>query len=192
MDKIITTFPTSFYISKNILKINEIKLLQKKAKEIEKKYPRGGIDWKCDTYNTLGSYNIHEDKDFKKLIDIIEEKTFEFTKAHGSDFFYKTKESWLNLYKKSDFQDWHTHLNSTFSAVYFLKSNKNCAKIYFENPKEPDMLPIWNIKNFNELNFSTYYFEPIENSLIIFRSYMRHMVEKQTVDFERMSVAVNL
>ena len=65
-------------------------------------------------------------------------------------------------------------------------------KVVFENPTEPDMLPIKDIKQYNDLSFKTYSFTPIQNSLIIFRSYMRHMVERQTIDFERMSVAVNL
>jgi uncharacterized protein (TIGR02466 family) len=192
MDKIIMTFPSSFYVFENLLDNNMILNLQKRSKEIEKKYPKGGENWKCNTYNTLGTFELSNDAPFKILLDKIEEKVFEFTKAHGSNYKYKIKESWINIYKTNDYQEYHFHPESTFSAVYFLKSSEKCAKIVFENPTEPDMLPIKDIKQYNDLSFKTYSFYPIQNSLLIFRSYMRHMVEQQTIDFERMSVAVNL
>jgi len=192
MDKIIMTFPSSFYVSENLLNSNMVLDLQKRAKEIEKKYPKGGENWECNTYNTLGTFELSNDEYFKILLNKIEEKVFEFTKAHGSDYKYKTNVSWINIYKNNNYQELHSHTGSTFSAVYFLKSSEKCAKIIFENPIEPDMLPIISIKQHNDLSLKTCSFNPIQNSLIIFRSYMRHMVELQTVDFERISVAVNL
>ena len=192
MDKIILTFPSSFYISENLLDNNMVLDLQKKSKKIEEQYPKGGENWKCNTYNTLGTFELSNDAHFKILLNKIEEKVFEFTKAHGSNYKYKVKESWLNIYKNNDYQEFHHHSGYTFSAVYFLKSSEKCAKIVFENPTEPDMLPVIGIKQHNDLSFKDYSFNPIQNSLIIFRSYMRHMVELQSVDFERISVAVNL
>ena len=192
MNKIIMAFPSSFYVSENLLNNNMVLDLQKKAKEIEKKHPKGGENWKCNTYNTLGTFELSNDAHFKILLDKIEEKVFEFTKAHGSNYKYKIQGSWINIYKTNDYQEFHTHPESTFSAVYFLKSSEKCAKIVFENPTEPDMLPVKDIKQYNNISFKTYSFNPIQNSLIIFRSHIRHMVELQTINFERISVAVNL
>ena len=192
MDKIIMTFPSSFYVSENLLENKIVLDLQKRSKKIKKQYPRGGKNWICTTYNTCGTFDLLNDEYFKILLNKIEEKVFEFTKAHGSNYKYKTKQSWLNIYKNRDYQEFHHHAGNTFSAVYFLKSSKECAKLIFQNPTEPDMLPIVDVKQFNDLSFKTYSFEPIQNSLIIFRSYMIHMVELQTFDFERISVAVNL
>ena len=192
MDKIIQIFPSSFYLSQNLLDNSIVLDLQNKSKEIEKKYPKGDNNWGCDTYNTLGTYELSEDKLFKILLNKIEDKVFQFTKAHGSNYKYKVKESWLNIYKNKNYQEYHYHPDSTFSAVYFLKSSEKCSKIFFENPVEPDMIPIKNIKEYNSLSFKTHYFFPIQNNLIIFRSYMRHMVEQHNIDFERISVAVNL
>jgi uncharacterized protein (TIGR02466 family) len=192
MNKIIMAFPSSFYTSENLLDNNMVLQLQKKSKKIEKQYPKGGENWKSNVYNTLGTFDLSGDKYFKILLDKIEEKVFEFTKSHGSSYKYKIKESWINIYKNKDYQEYHCHPESTFSCVYFLKSSVKCAKIVFENPTEPDMLPIKDMKQYNDLSFKTYSFYPVQNSLLIFRSYMRHMVEQQTIDFERMSVAVNL
>jgi hypothetical protein len=53
------------------------------------------------------------------------------------------------------------------------------------------MLPIRDIEKENEMTFKRCHFEPIENSLLIFRSYMKHMVEQQKSDFERITIAIN-
>ena len=137
-DNIFKIFPSSFYISENLLNEKMVLKLQKKSKQIQKKYQKGGSDWRCNTYNTLGTYELNKDKDFKILLNEIEKKTLKFTQELGSNYVYETKESWLNIYKNKDYQEFHFHDNSTFSAVYFLKSSKQCAKLIFENPIEPD------------------------------------------------------
>tara|TARA_R110000737_G_scaffold349461_1_gene385719 strand:- start:26 stop:604 length:579 start_codon:yes stop_codon:yes gene_type:complete len=192
MDKIIQFFPSSFYLAENLMDEHSVLKLQNKSLQIQSQGNKGGDNWLCDTYNTLGAYDLGQDKDFKPLLDTIEDKVFEFTKAHNSNHKYPIKESWLNIYKEKDYQEYHYHADCTFSAVYFLKSNKNCAKIFFENPAEPDMKPIKEITGQNELTFKNCHFIPVQNSLLIFRSYMRHMVEKQKTDFERITIAVNL
>lgn len=192
MDKIITYFPQAFYISTNLLEVDYLQHLQERARVIKSNNNSGGENWILRPYNTLGTYELKNDPNFKLLLQTIENKVFEFSKAHNSDFRYTIHESWLNVYNKDDEQEFHFHSGNTFSAVFFLKSTPTCAKLVFESPTEPDMKPIVNINNCNELSFKRCTFEPIENSLIIFRSYMRHMVEKQKTDFERMTVAVNL
>ena len=169
-----------------------LKSLQRKAKLIQAEKERGGKNWLSETYNTLGTYDLQKDKSFKILLEKIEDKVLEFTKRHNSDYRYKIQESWLNVYNKSDYQEYHHHPNSTFSAVYFLKASENCSRIVFENPIEPEMITIKDIKQHNPLTFKTCFFPPVENGLIIFRSYLRHMVEKQNTDYERMTVAANL
>jgi len=190
-DQITTFFPQAFFNSINLLEKDYLIKLQKLSLDIKNKYECGGKNWLLKPYNTLDTYDLTKDKNFKLLFDKIEEKVFLFAKAHKSDNFYKVKESWLNVYNKNDQQEFHYHADCTFSAVFFLKTSKDCAKIIFENPTEPDMKPILNIKEFNTLNYKTCFFEPTENSLLIFRSYMRHMVEKQQTDFNRITVAVN-
>jgi uncharacterized protein (TIGR02466 family) len=192
MDQITTFFPQSFFTSQNLLKEDYLVKLQNISLDIKNKTKCGGKNWLLKPYNTLDTYELTKDENFKLLLNKIEEKVFLFTQAHNSDHFYKIKEAWLNVYNKNDQQEYHYHADCTFSAVFFLKSTKDCAKIFFENPVEPDMKPIKNIKEQNQLTFKTCHFFPKENSLLIFRSYMRHMVEKQNTNFERTTVAVNL
>lgn len=191
-DTILTYFPQAFYVAENLLEPDYLKELQNRAYSIKDNNPSGGSNWVLRPYNTLYTYDLNKDPVFSTLLDKIEEKTFAFNKEHNSDYYYKVRDSWLNVYSKYDEQEYHCHAGSTYSAVFFLKSNNDCAKIIFENPTEPDMMPIKNLKELNGLSFKRCLFNPIENSLLIFRSYMRHMVEKQQTDYERISVAVNL
>ena len=191
-DQITTFFPQAFFTSVNLLDKDYLQRLQKLSLDIRDKYECGGKNWLSRPYNTLDTYELKDDKNFKLLFDKIEEKVSLFTQAHKSNYSYRVKESWLNIYNKNDEQEFHCHADCTFSAVFFLKTSEDCAKIVFENPIEPDMKPILNIEEFCPLNFKKCFFEPRENSLLIFRSYMRHMVEKQKTDYERISVAVNL
>ena len=53
------------------------------------------------------------------------------------------------------------------------------------------MLPIKEIKTTTELSFRTCSYQPEEGTLLIFRSYMRHMVEICKNDTPRITVALN-
>ena len=191
MDSVLTYFPQAFFHSENLLEKEYLLKLQKKAKIIESKNKSGGSDWIEKPFNTHGSYSLQDDLDFKNLFKIIEEKIFKFTNAHNSNYIYKITESWINIYRKNELQEFHCHPNSTFSAVFFLKSSDACGRLIFENPIEPDMLPIKGIEEENSLTYKRVFIKPKENHLIVFRSYMRHMVERQVSDFERMTIAVN-
>ena len=85
----------------------------------------------------------------------------------------------------------HTHNESTISAVYYISAPTGSGKLVFEDPREPDMLPIKNIPVRNELSFVKVGYEAKEGSLIIFRSYLRHMVTVGTNAEPRISVAFN-
>ena len=190
-DEITTYFPQAFFSSLNLLEKDYLTKIQNKAFKIKENSKSGGDNWTLKPFNTCGTYDLQKDKDFKILLDKIEEKTLKFTKEHNTDHVYHIKDAWLNVYNKDESQEFHCHGGSTFSAVFFLKSSDNCANLIFENPTEPDMKPIIGVKKENPLTYKRCWIKPVENSLIIFRSYMRHMVEKQTTDFDRMTIAVN-
>ena len=191
MDNIVTYFPQTFFNSLNLLEKDYLIELQNKAFIIKTTEKKGGENWTFRPFNTCGTYDLLKDKDFKILLDKITDKTHKFVKEYNTDYVYHIKEAWLNVYNKNDAQEMHCHGGSTFSAVFFLKSSDECANLIFENPTEPDMLPVIGIKKENHLTYKKCWVKPVENSLVIFRSYMRHMVEKQKKDFNRMTIAVN-
>ena len=68
---------------------------------------------------------------------------------------------------------------------------ENGGGLILNSPKEPDMFPIRDIDEQNEFNHSHYKIYPKERSLVIFRSFVQHMVEPGQHESERISIAYN-
>ena len=105
---------------------------------------------------------------------------------------FKTNDSnsWFNIYKKGDYQEYHYHANSYFSAIFVLQTPKPSPTIVFENPLT-DMLPLKNL-DVCEINAETFNVNGMdENCLLIFRSHLRHMVHPLQHEGERISIALN-
>ena len=54
------------------------------------------------------------------------------------------------------------------------------------------MLPMKNVKKYDDLNFVNCHYNPPERSIVIFRSYIQHMVEKCNNLSPRITGAFNL
>ena len=185
-------FPTLFYIQENVISDEENNFLIDELYKIKKNNEKGGSNWISKVYNTLGSYSLHNDKNFKNLRNVVSFHTNNFAKKLNSDYIYECKESWFNFYNKGDYQEYHTHPYSVFSAVYYFSNPLDSGKIIFENPIEPDMCPLKNVNKFDNLNSNLCTFQPNSKSLLIFRSNIRHMVEKNNNDETRITGAFNL
>lgn len=176
-------YPEHKKIQKSLIK--ECFLIQKNIKS-------GGKDWISNkTYNTLNTYNILENKKFYQLNDWIFYKILEYASNLKYKDKYKCSEGWFNIYKKYDYQEYHDHSDSTFSAVYFLKSNiKKSSKIYFKfndtrNTMEPTPDPSF------KPTHNTVFYDPVPGRLIVFPSTLKHCVERHEYTEERISLAYN-
>jgi len=154
---------------------------------------KGGNDWVSNNvYNTFNTYSILKNKKFESLNNWISEKILEYSKILKYKNNYKCVEAWFNVYKKYDYQEYHSHGYHSLSAVYFLKSNpEKSAKIYFNfktdapNIMEPDIDPTF----YPTSNRVKYFSVPGE--LLIFKSTLSHCVEQHTDDELRISLAYN-
>ena len=185
-------FPTSFYVFEDILSEKENNDLLSKIYNIKNNTKKGGENWLTDVYNTQGTLNLMENKDFENLYNNVTYHTNKFAKILESDYDYKCVEGWLNCYYKNDYQEYHTHPNYVFSAVYFFTNPENSGKLVFEHPIEPDMCGLKNITKLNTLNGYTSSYMPKPRTLIIFRSYLRHMVTRCNNIEPRITAAFNL
>lgn len=189
--EILTLFPSSIYRFNNLLSNDELMQYVDITREIKNKTKKGGENWQSSVYNTLGTYNLIYDKRFDSLINLVTQHVKTFNAIMGSDYNYECNYAWTNSYGKNDWQEWHNHAGSTYSAVFFLKSSEGASNIFFQDPAEPyDMLPIKNIKEYNSFNAHDGWIPSTENTLIIFRSYLKHMVPINGCD-ERITVAFN-
>ncbi len=189
-NNIITIFPTTLYVKDDVLPKDELKNHIEEITKVE--CDAGGNNWASRLKNSLGTYNLLENSVFSKLNSIVENEVNEFNKIMGSDFYYKCRYSWFNIYDRGDYQEYHHHAHSTYSAVFFLKSNEKSSPLIFLNPSEPyDMHPILNQKIFNDLNYQIWKLNSVENRLVIFRSFIKHMVPKHEDDETRITLAYN-
>jgi uncharacterized protein (TIGR02466 family) len=170
--------------------------LAKKCYDIYHTHPYNSTAWACDTYNTLKNYDPFEDAD-KTICDLIlqcENGTSKFLSeyVHLSDQYYaECTEFWFNLAGPGTYQEYHNHPNSHFSAVYYVKTSEKCGNIIFRDINSfADMfsLPIYE----NQLKaHKTCYYVPQDSLLLIFRSNLIHMVEKNLSSSDRISISMN-
>ena len=192
MARIEKWFPTTIYQETDLFSSNQNQQWRDYALEIQRTVVTGGDEWEGQTYTTHNtSYNVRDDKTFKPLLDAVSFHVNQYVKLHNSTRVYACESAWLNISTENNFQEMHTHNESTISAVYYIAAPTGSGKLVFEDPREPDMLPIKDIPNRNELSYIKVGYEPQVGQLLIFRSYLRHMVTLNTNKLPRISIAFN-
>ena len=190
MNHIQRIFTNTLFSSHSLVSKEYLEEMITECKDIQKQIKTGGDNWNCNTYNTLGTYELKHNPKFKKLIDVVTDKVNLYAKELRSNYNYTCGNSWFNIYKKGDYQEYHYHSNSHFSAIFVLQTPKPYPIVTFENPL-PDMLPLKNLE-ICDINAETYHVRDMkENCLLVFRSYLRHMVSPLQQDGERISIAFN-
>ena len=141
-------------------------------------------NWDCDTFNH--SF-VNEN-----LCGIVIQHVKKFAEYYGiENQEIKCTSSWINVAEKNNYQEYHVHPKNHFSAVYYVKVPKNCGNILFKsNSSNDNMFPIIS-KKLTHANYQTYSINPIESDLLIFRSNLQHMVEKNKSDEQRVSISMN-
>jgi len=183
-------FPIPVYKAKNILEENEKSLL---LKTINDQIPliSKNTSWNCNTLHSLGKFDLQKCFIFSNINEKVKQHVNQFARLFDSNHEYEIKESWFNISEKTSFQEYHIHKNSIFSAVYYLSSPIGSGEFIIQNPNDRlDMLSL-EYNQVNKFNASYHYYKPIENSLLIFRSYLYHMVKHGTNQKNRVSLSYN-
>ncbi len=184
-------FPVAIYSAEDIISPEQNEVLREHCLNVQAKTPSGGAEWIGGTYNTHQTHDLHTDPQFQPVLDAVSFHVHQFAKMHGSEATYTNNYSWMNIAKAGAWQEFHTHNANVFSAVYYVSAPEGSGRILFEDPKEPDMFPVKNIKGKNQLSYSRIHYTPKQGMLLIFRSYLRHLVEPGTNAEPRISIALN-
>jgi uncharacterized protein (TIGR02466 family) len=197
MPKIDSWFPTLVY-SHDLSSSEETNLyLKNKALSLQEKYASNNKnEWRCDTFNTLNQYvGYNKDSVEKKLIMSIKNHILHFSKTYlnikRDDL--ECTDFWYNVASTGAYQEYHIHPNNHFSVVYYVQTPINCGRIVLTDPSASgilDMQPL-PIVEYNRNTFPTCYYEPTESLLLIFRSNVPHMVEKNKSNENRISISMN-
>ena len=98
-------------------------------------------------------------------------------------------QSWLNYTKPGEYHHKHEHPNSYLSGVMYINADPEKDKIYFyKNGYKRIALPT---QNFNPFNSESWWFNVGTCDLVIFPSYLTHMVEQTISADTRISLSFN-
>jgi uncharacterized protein (TIGR02466 family) len=153
--------------------------------EIEKEYQRIGLKQSLffDITNPIVTPLVDE---IENLIDLV-------YLSVGMNGEYKPKifRGWTNLNTPKDIVEPHCHPESFFSAVYYVKADKdNCAPLNFMSPINEHQYVIQKhlIGNNNEFNSSRWSIPPETGKLLIFPSWLMHYANGECLS-DRISIA---
>jgi uncharacterized protein (TIGR02466 family) len=192
-------FPTVIYKELCDDTTDSNKCLKIKALELQKNFENTvNTDWRCNTFNTLKTYDYVQDHDsvVLSLIEKARYRVHEFAKQYGVNKPIESltvKDFWFNVAGNNAYQEYHQHALSHFSVVYYVNAPKKSGNIVFQSSENIiDMFPLpLDSQNFTELSFKTCSYEPQESMMLIFRSNLMHMVEMNLSGEDRISIAIN-
>ena len=157
-------------------KISEWILNYKKNTETRKASNEGG--WQ----ESISDYQ--DEPIFKNFIEAILQ-TIRVTKLKGEKVIIH---SWANINEKGNWNFPHNHLGSDLSGVYYVKVPKDSGDIVFFDPRKIDTIN----SAFEEDHPTSMGVQPLEGNLIMFPSYLEHMVTPSQSDETRISIAFNI
>jgi uncharacterized protein (TIGR02466 family) len=183
-------FPTLIYETN--LSVDNASLLSK-AIELKNSDSRVTTSWFCDTFNTIGTYDITQDANFSDFVNVCMDHVKLFSHEYGiHNPIIKHKEGWINVATTNQYQEFHIHPNNHFSLAYYVSVPDNSGDIIFrsaESATDMFMLP-FGAETFATMK--TVKVKPVVGKLVIFRSNLLHMVEKNRSEDIRVSVSFNV
>ena len=138
---------------------------------------------------------FRKEKSFFKYKQIIEKSILTIMLSF-SDKKYRIKNIWINVNKPQGYNVAHTHPDSDLSGVFWINIPQNSGVLRFESPNhftQYKAIQHSNEKIKNSLNYyHDFWLQPTEGKLIIFPSDIKHFVETNQSDEDRISISFNI
>ncbi len=134
-----------------------------------------------------------KDKTLKSLCEKLLEAIKTYAKQFGLTDNLFIQNIWLNINKKHNFNVEHTHPFSLISGTFYVKTNKDTGDIVFTNPNSMESyVKKEYIKEYNQSNSNVWWYTPQNNILILFPSWLKHQVEPNQSEEDRISISFNI
>ena len=104
----------------------------------------------------------------------------------------KITNMWAIINKDRAFNERHHHGNSSLSAAYYVKAEKNSGDIIFFDPRQANVFHHPASKEANSLNCQVQSVTPKAGTLVLFPSYLEHKVDENLSNEERIVVSFNI
>jgi uncharacterized protein (TIGR02466 family) len=196
-------FPTLLYYEK-LASPSQTKSLQR---DLLKEVPQwqetdfNGQEWSESNYT--GGYtsyssisDLHKrSSTFQKLSDHLRKHALVFLKALEYEIPSKELQMtscWINVVPPGHSHSLHLHPLSLISGTYYLKVPKKCGSLKFEDPRLSKFMAAPPRKAQASMHNQAYlHFQPKENYVVLFESWLRHEVEKNLSHQDRISISFN-
>lgn len=188
---LIEMFPTLLAVHDDLLDPDYLEELKSKCDEIEAAVGKKHVDWFTPVFNTYNSYDLLSDKTFEPLVSKICEHVKEYNAHMGSSKTMFATEGWFNTYYQKDYQEYHVHQNSIYSAVFFVRAPKGSSPLVLQNPNYFYKMFVVNQIEDSKYSHNTWSVPSEQNKLVIFPSHLLHMVPCHQSKEKRISVALN-
>jgi len=98
--------------------------------------------------------------------------------------------SWITKTKPGEQSHYHTHSNTIFSGIFYIKTKDDCGNLALTDFTKTK----WGIKKkkANVYNSSTWEITPLKNRIIIFPSNVPHKINTNRTKHTRFSIAFNI
>ena len=131
----------------------------------------------------------------QNLFDEITENANVFSTQIGKKSKINISKIWININNYKDFNQYHFHPNCFLSGVYYVDVFDKGGTIVFANPAYDLMESNWDMRDMSKytpVNSSRYKLVPNKGDLVIFPSWLKHTVEPNMTNKDRVSISFNL
>jgi uncharacterized protein (TIGR02466 family) len=131
--------------------------------------------------------DIYNNKHFQPLCDYILNKT-KSTLLKDRNIIPFISSMWINIHNKNGFNHVHVHSGAWYSGVYYILCSEKTGNITFLDPRPGAEMSFYE-KTVNSENFSV---KTKTGDLLLFPSWLPHLVEPNLDDELRISLAFNI
>lgn len=145
--------------------------------------------------NVLGWHsqgNLFELEQMKPFRDLVDSAIAECAAAMGyADVRIRAANCWANVNPKYASNKIHDHANCLFSGVYYVKTPKDCGNLMFYDPREARTFYKPSVQSFTAYTADAIAHTAEAGLLLIFPSWLKHGVDPNLSDDDRVSVSFN-
>ena len=155
--------------------------------------------------NNIGGYQSSdidiedEEEEFKCIYDYIKEcmEVILLSTNYKLNLSTIFRRVWVNVNPKGDSNKEHIHCghytpDCHWSGIYYVKTHANCGDIRFHNPI-PDSLIVDHSSFLKDSsNLDSISLDPFEGTLLIFPSWVRHSVDQNKSEYDRISISFDI
>jgi uncharacterized protein (TIGR02466 family) len=174
-------FPTDVYVCDGVLEKEYIDSMKEHI-----------LQTSTDKENWQSGPKLHLNRKYEALAD----KVIEVSKLIFDDKSYVYDEyeitgMWANILKPGEAHRLHTHSNNILSGVYYVYSDETTG-IEFFDPRPAAGVLAPEVKEFTEINSSSFKLISSTNRMVFFPSWLQHLVPINKSTNDRISIAFNV